>query len=70
MSNTLPMQAFLAGKSFIIPTYQRDYAWTIDEVRDLFDDVQEVLDTNTSHYLGTIVLDSGQRAHAHKDPMH
>src|SRR5271169_5101977 len=56
MSNTLPMQAFLAGKSFIIPTFQRDFSWTIDEIRDLFDDVQESLVTNTSHYLGTIVL--------------
>ena len=56
MSNTQNMQAFLTGKSFVIPAFQRDYAWTIDEVKDLFDDVQEAQETKVSHYLGTIVL--------------
>ncbi len=56
MSTTSPIQAFLAGKSFVIPRYQRDYAWTIEEAGELFSDVQEALDSNTSHYLGTIVL--------------
>ena len=32
MSNTVSLQAFLAGKSFVIPMYQRDYAWTTTEV--------------------------------------
>jgi uncharacterized protein with ParB-like and HNH nuclease domain len=62
MSSTSPLQAFLAGKAFIIPKYQRDYAWTIDEVGDLFADVQEALDTGTSHYLGTIVLAQAKAA--------
>jgi uncharacterized protein with ParB-like and HNH nuclease domain len=50
MSNTVSLQAFLAGKSFIIPAYQRDYSWTIKEVDELFTDVQEAIDTNTAHY--------------------
>lgn len=56
MSDTLRMQAFLTGKSFKIPSYQRDYAWTMEEVNDLLSDIQEALDTSTHHYLGTIVL--------------
>ena len=56
MSNTSPLQSFLAGKAFIIPKYQRDYAWTKEEVGELFGDVQEALDAGTSHYLGTVVL--------------
>ena len=60
MSTTSPIQAFLAGKSFVIPRYQRDYAWTIEEAGELFSDVQEALETNTSHYLGTIVLAQAQ----------
>ena len=56
MSNTSQIQSFLAGKSFSIPKFQRDYAWTKKEVKELFDDVQEALQTNTSHYLGTVVL--------------
>ncbi len=60
MSTTSPIQAFLAGKSFVIPRFQRDYAWTIEETGELFSDVQEALDTNTSHYLGTIVLAQAQ----------
>jgi len=49
MSNTYPLQAFLAGKAFVIPNYQRDYAWTIEEVGDLFADVQDALETSTPH---------------------
>lgn len=56
MSNTVSLQAFLAGKSFLIPAYQRDYSWTPEEVGELFIDIQDAIDTNTSHYFGTLVL--------------
>jgi uncharacterized protein with ParB-like and HNH nuclease domain len=39
MANTVPIPAFLAGKSFVIPTFQRDYAWEMAEIEDLFQDV-------------------------------
>lgn len=58
MSNTLPLQAFLPGKSFVIPSYQRDYAWEKEEIDDLFGDIQEALEAGSPHYLGTIVLAS------------
>lgn len=56
MSDVIDLQQFPVGKTFCIPTYQRDYAWTIAQVDDLFGDVQEALDASSTHYLGTIVL--------------
>ena len=56
MSTVIDAQQFLVGKTFRIPPYQRDYAWTTQQVEDLFDDVQEAIDSGTGHYLGTVVL--------------
>jgi len=64
MSNIIDIQQFLVGKTFHIPAYQRDYAWTTAQVEDLFEDVQEALETGSGHYLGTLVLASrGGRNH-------
>ncbi|MCL5769837.1 MAG: DUF262 domain-containing HNH endonuclease family protein [Planctomycetes bacterium] len=52
--NTL--EKFFTGKSFVIPTYQRDYAWTKQNIDDLLDDIAETIETNTSHYIGTFIL--------------
>ena len=62
MSNIIDIQQFLVGKTFHIPSYQRDYAWATGQVDDLFCDVQEALETGSGHYFGTIVLakNSGQ----------
>lgn len=56
MSNVIAIQQFLVGKTFAIPTYQRDYAWTTAQVEDLFEDISEAITTQSSHYLGTVVL--------------
>lgn len=56
MSSIIDIQQFLVGKTFNIPPYQRDYAWTTGQVDDLFCDIQEALETGSGHYLGTIVL--------------
>ncbi|MBU0967298.1 MAG: DUF262 domain-containing HNH endonuclease family protein [Proteobacteria bacterium] len=56
MSNIIDIQQFLVGKTFHIPPYQRDYAWSTGQVDDFFCDVQEALETGSGHYLGTIVL--------------
>ena len=60
MPNTITVERFLTGKSLEIPAYQRDYAWTLDQVQELIDDVRETVEGQTSHYLGTIVL-AGKR---------
>lgn len=63
MSNIIDIQQFLVGKTFVIPAYQRDYAWTTVQVEDLFEDISEAIATESSHYLGTVVL-----SHNHTGP--
>ncbi|MCY4587605.1 MAG: DUF262 domain-containing HNH endonuclease family protein [Bryobacterales bacterium] len=60
MSNTIDIQQFLVGKTFIIPLYQRDYAWTTIQVEDLLEDIAEAIETSSPHYLGTVVLSHGE----------
>jgi hypothetical protein len=44
-----------------IPNYQREYSWTSDRVRKLFDDMNNAMTKNhPSYFLGTIVLTPGQ----------
>lgn len=53
-----PIYQFLegAGKSFVIPVYQRDYAWTIANCQKLWDDIVFIKTNNKQgHFLGTIV---------------
>jgi hypothetical protein len=50
---------------FVIPEYQRDYAWTESNVEDLLDDIEFVYQQNNdedageklNHYFGTLVLE-------------
>lgn len=54
----LPIYQFLegAGKSFIIPVYQRDYAWTRINCQRLWDDLVDLNNSNRNdHFLGTLV---------------
>ena len=53
-----PLVKFLdgAGKRFIIPVYQRNYDWKIDNCKQLLDDLEKViLDKRESHFFGSIV---------------
>ncbi len=56
--NLQTFQQFLSGddKLLAIPSYQRDYAWGIQNIDDLFNDIQEAIETETSHYIGTFIL--------------
>lgn len=56
MSNQQTLKQFFSGKFFDIPRYQRSYAWEKQNVSELFEDIQEAIETNSQHYLGTIVL--------------
>ena len=53
---TTKISDFFNGKFFEIPKYQRGYAWEKSHIRDLFDDISESIDSNSNHYIGTIVL--------------
>jgi uncharacterized protein with ParB-like and HNH nuclease domain len=50
------IEKFFTGKSFVVPNYQRDYAWTQDNIDDLLSDIAETIETKTSHYIGTFIL--------------
>jgi hypothetical protein len=53
---TTKISDFFNGKFFEIPKYQRGYAWDRQNIRELFDDINESIDSNSNHYIGTIVL--------------
>jgi hypothetical protein len=46
------------GKRYIVPPFQRDYAWELDEWTELWADILEVhrASAETNHYLGALVL--------------
>ncbi len=56
--NTL--EKFFTGKHFVIPSYQRDYTWTQQNIDDLLNDIAETIETKTSHYIGTFILSRQQ----------
>ena len=54
----LPIYQFLegSGKSFVIPVYQRDYAWTKVNCLKLWNDLIDLNNNSRSdHFLGTLV---------------
>ncbi|GAB4140412.1 MAG: DUF262 domain-containing protein [Patescibacteria group bacterium] len=55
---SFPIYQFLegSGKSFTIPVYQRDYAWTKINCQKLWDDLVDLKNNKrVDHFLGTIV---------------
>jgi uncharacterized protein with ParB-like and HNH nuclease domain len=44
------------GKSYLVPTYQRDYSWKKDQWEDLWNDIIAMQETGNVHYMGSIVL--------------
>lgn len=60
MSAVINLEQFLVSKTFVIPVYQRDYAWTISQVDELFEDIDEAIVTDSAHYFGTVVLSHTQ----------
>jgi uncharacterized protein with ParB-like and HNH nuclease domain len=57
-SDTIPIGQFLSTVTALkVPTFQRSYAWTDDEVRQLWSDLIEGLDSSqTEYFLGPMVL--------------
>ncbi len=45
------------GKSYQVPSYQRDYSWDKEDWEDLWNDIEEIPYDKT-HYLGYLVLQS------------
>ena len=44
------------GKTYQVPPYQRDYSWKRDQWEDLWNDIENIVETNGVHYMGSIVL--------------
>lgn len=45
------------SKKFVVPEYQRPYAWSDEQIQVLFDDLAEytVYDNESTYFLGSIV---------------
>ena len=56
MSSQQSLNQFFTRKILKVPQYQRSYAWEKQNVRELFEDIQEAYETSSNHYLGTVVL--------------
>ncbi len=57
---SIKIKDFFNGRFFEIPKYQRGYAWEVQNIRDLFDDITESIESNSNHYIGTIVLSKSE----------
>jgi hypothetical protein len=57
---SIKVKDFFNGRFFEIPKYQRGYAWEVQNIRDLFDDIIESIESNSNHYIGTIVLSKSE----------
>ena len=53
---------FIGGedKVFIIPPFQRNYAWTTEQCEELFEDILIAVKNNKNHYLGNIIYYEGE----------
>lgn len=49
------------GKSYSVPQYQRDYSWKSEHWEDLWEDLLNIEKTGEDHYMGALVLESGER---------
>ncbi len=48
-----------SDRVFIIPPFQRNYAWSISQCEELFSDIVDSYYKNNSHYIGNIVYYEG-----------
>lgn len=47
--------SLLSGATFEVPIYQREYAWTSDEIEEFWEDLRGAVD-NDSYFLGLLIL--------------
>ena len=43
------------NKNFIVPVYQRDYAWKTSNCKKLWEDILSLEESDHTHFLGTLV---------------
>ncbi len=49
------------GKSYSVPPYQRDYSWKQEHWEDLWEDLMNAEENREDHYMGSVVVESGER---------
>ncbi len=49
-----------SGSTFEVPAYQREYAWTVDEVQDFWEDLRASLEA-PEYFLGLVILTEDDR---------
>ena len=49
------------GKNYSVPLYQRDYSWKQEHWEDLWEDLLVVEANGEDHYMGAVVLETGER---------
>ncbi len=53
----LSVKELLSGREdYVIPMYQRNYAWEEGEITQLIQDVIDYLSTGRNYYIGTLVV--------------
>lgn len=52
------------GKSYGVPPYQRDYSWKVEHWEDLWEDLKTAEANGQDHYMGAVVLETGERKHS------
>lgn len=57
---SIKIKDFFNGRFFEIPKYQRGFAWEVQNIRELFDDIIESIESSSNHYIGTIVLSKAE----------
>ena len=58
-TKTLTFNEILAnGKAYHVPQFQRDYSWERDNWEDLWNDIEETAQSNSPHYMGSLVFQS------------
>ena len=52
------MSDFLGAKKayFVVPVYQRNYDWLDGNCRQLFFDIEKIIETGEEHFIGTVVF--------------
>ncbi|WOD43142.1 DUF262 domain-containing protein [Hwangdonia lutea] len=56
-ANTISFSDIIAGDNiYQVPLFQRDYSWKENNWDDLWLDLNNAIDSETRHYMGSIVL--------------
>jgi hypothetical protein len=63
---TLTLEELFQGRLFVIPDYQRGYAWEKQQWKDFIEDL-ELLDVGRDHYTGTVILHARSETKLHDE---